>query len=114
VVGPAAPIGRALNVQPATVGLLVAAFSLIFAVAAPVASVWLGRMCRKRVLLIGLALMIVGGSGSALAPGYGALCAARVLSGLGAAMFGPAVSAAGSTIVPERDRPRALATVFAG
>ncbi|MEV1174671.1 MFS transporter [Nonomuraea sp. NPDC049784] len=114
VVGLSAPIGAALNVRPATVGLLVTVFSLVFAVAAPLASVWLGQMCRKRVLLIGLALMIVGGIGSALAPSYGALCAARVLSGLGAAMFGPTASTAGSMIVPERDRPKALATVFAG
>lgn len=42
------------------------------------------------------------------------LIAARVLAGLGGAVFGPAASATGSLLVPEERRPRALATVFAG
>ncbi|GAA3219420.1 hypothetical protein GCM10020216_029660 [Nonomuraea helvata] len=58
--------------------------------------------------------MIVGGLVGALAPGFAALTVARVVAGLGAAVFGPAASTAGSMIVPAEHRPRALATVFAG
>ncbi|MBO2449109.1 MFS transporter [Actinomadura barringtoniae] len=114
VIGLSAPIGADLHVQAATVGTLVTVFALVFAIAAPVAAIALGRMCRKRLLLLGLALMIVGGVGSAVAPSFGLLTAARVVAGLGAAIYGPAASAAGSLIVPPERRPRALATVFAG
>ncbi|MEU9021605.1 MFS transporter [Actinomadura sp. NPDC048394] len=114
VVGLSAPIGRDLHVRPATVGTLVTVFALVFALAAPAATILLGRMCRKRALLLGLGLLALGGVAAAVAPGYPALCAARVLAGLGAAVFGPAASAAGSAIVPADQRARALATVFAG
>jgi DHA1 family inner membrane transport protein len=114
VIGLSAPIAADLHVKAATVGTLVTVFALVFAIAAPAAAIVLGRMCRKRLLLVGLALMILGGIGSAVAPSFGFLTAARVVAGLGAAVYGPAASAAGSLIVPPERRPRALATVFAG
>ncbi|MFC5185052.1 MFS transporter [Actinomadura harenae] len=114
VVGLSAPISRDLQVRPATVGTLVTVFAVVFALAAPAATILLGRMCRKRALLLGLGLLVLGGAGAAVAPDYPTLCAARVLAGLGAAVFGPAASAAGSAIVPAEQRTRALATVFAG
>ncbi|MEV4258192.1 MFS transporter [Spirillospora sp. NPDC049652] len=114
VVGLSAPIAAELRVRPATIGTLVTVFSLVFALAAPLTAVVLGRMDRRRVLMIGLALMLAGGVGSALAPTFGALVAARVVAGLGAAVFGPVASATGSMIVPAGQRPRALAVVFGG
>ncbi|MFC4908325.1 MFS transporter [Actinomadura gamaensis] len=114
VVGLSAPIGRDLHVRPATVGTLVTIFALVFALAAPAATIVLGRVRRKRALLLGLGLLVLGGVAASVAPDYPTLCAARVLAGLGAAVFGPAASAAGSAIVPDDQRPRALATVFAG
>ncbi|GAB3958647.1 MFS transporter [Actinoallomurus acanthiterrae] len=114
VIGLSAPIATDLHVRPATVGTLVTVFALVFALAAPAAAIVLGRMCRRRALLLGLALLVVGDLGSAAAPSFAVLDAARVAAGLGGAIFGPAASAAGSMIVPEEQRPRALATVFAG
>lgn len=114
VVGLSAAIGRDLHVRPATVGTLVTVFALVLALAAPAATIVLGRMCPKRALLLGLGLLVLGGAAAAIAPDYPTLCAARVLAGLGAAVFGPAASAAGSAIVPAEQRTRALATVFAG
>ncbi|RFU40694.1 MFS transporter [Actinomadura logoneensis] len=114
VVGLGAPIAADLHVRPATIGTLVTVFSLVFALAAPLTAVALGRMDRRRVLLIGLALMLAGGLGSALAPTFATLVAARVVAGLGAAVFGPVASATGSMIVPAEQRPRALAVVFGG
>ncbi|WP_035849393.1 MFS transporter [Kitasatospora azatica] len=114
VVGLGGPIGRALHTGPAQVGVLVSVFALTFAVAAPLAPAVLRRLDRRRVLLLGLGLLALGGLAGALAPNSAALIAARVVGGLGGAVFGPASSAAGSLLVPEERRPRALATVFAG
>ncbi|GAA5015781.1 MFS transporter [Kitasatospora paranensis] len=114
VVGLNAPIGKSLHVAPASVGLLVTVFALTFAVAAPTAPALLRTMDRKKVLLLGLALLTVGGALSALAQGYGTMVATRVLGALGAAVFGPASSAAGAAIVAPERRHRALATVFGG
>lgn len=114
VVGLSARIGADLDVRPATVGSLVTVFAVVFAIGAPAATVLLGSACRKRVLQLGLFLMLIGGIGSALAPNFTAMVAARVVAGLGAAVYGPAASAAGSQIVPPARRPQALAAVFAG
>ncbi|NUS17624.1 MAG: MFS transporter, partial [Streptomyces sp.] len=114
VVGLSDPISAGLHVSQAQVGLLVTVFALTFALTAPLAPVLLGRLGRRTVLLSGLAVMAAGGVAAALAPDYGSLAAARVLTGLGGAAFGPAASVAGSLLVPAERRTRALATVFAG
>ena len=114
VVGLGGPIGRDLHIASGSVGVLVSVFALTFALAAPLAPAVLGRADRRTALLLGLALMAAGGVLSALAPSYAVLVAARVLAGLGGAVFGPASSAVGSLIVPEERSSRALATVFAG
>ncbi|MBD2894381.1 Purine efflux pump PbuE [Actinomadura sp. RB99] len=114
VIGLSGPIAADLRVSAATVGTLVTVFSLVFALAAPVAAIAMGRLDRRQVLLLGLALMTVGGVASAVAPTFAALASARVVAGLGAAIFGPAASATGSMIVPLEQRPRALAVVFGG
>ncbi|MEO3876304.1 MFS transporter [Nonomuraea sp. B12E4] len=114
VVGLSGPIAADLRVPAATVGTLVTVFSLVFALAAPIAAITLGRLDRRQVLLLGLALMTIGGIAGALAPTFATLAAARVAAGLGAAIFGPAASATGSMIVPVERRPRALAVVFGG
>lgn len=114
VVGLSASMSHELRINPARVGLLVSVFALTFAFTAPLAPVVLGRLDRRRTLLVGLAVMAAGGFISAIAPSYAVLTAARVLAGLGAATYAPQASAAGSLIVPEERRPRALATVFGG
>ncbi|MFF4197843.1 MFS transporter [Nonomuraea sp. NPDC001831] len=114
VVGLSGPIAVDLKVPAATVGTLITVFALVFALAAPVAAIVLGRLDRRTVLLVGLALMALGGAAAAMAPNFTALAAARVAAGLGAAIFGPAASATGSMIVPAEQRPRALAVVFGG
>ncbi|MER6575234.1 MFS transporter [Nonomuraea sp. NPDC001023] len=114
VVGLSGPIAVDLKVSAATVGTLITVFALVFALAAPVAAIVLGRLDRRTVLLVGLALMALGGAAAAMAPNFAALAAARVAAGLGAAIFGPAASATGSMIVPAEQRPRALAVVFGG
>ncbi|MGI5491414.1 hypothetical protein [Microtetraspora malaysiensis] len=88
VVGLSAPIGADLHVRPATVGLLVTVFALVFALAAPAAPIVLGRMRRKRTLLLGLTLMIAAATvfGVPLASSAGNVVGwrSRFLPGLGA------------------------------
>ncbi|WP_214413949.1 MFS transporter [Sphaerisporangium fuscum] len=114
VVGLITPIGTDLRVAPGQVGLLVTVFALTFAVVAPLAPAALNRMSRKRTLIVGLVLLTAGAALCATASGYAVLVAGRVIAALGAAVFGPAASAAGSLIVPPERRQQALATVFGG
>ena len=57
---------------------------------------------RKRSLLVGLALFALGAAGAGLAPGAGALVAARALQGLGVAFAAPAAISTLTTTFPGR------------
>jgi DHA1 family inner membrane transport protein len=114
VVGLSVPMGKDLHVDPASIGLLVTVFALVFAVAAPLAPIVLSRLDRKWTMVVGLSVLTVGAIISAVTPSYKVVVIARVIAALGAATFAPLASAAGSLIVAKERRQRALATVFAG
>ncbi len=114
VVGLGGRISADLHVTPAQTGLLVTAFALTFAVCALLSQSLVGHLPRKTLLLSGLVLLVVGLGLGALAQNFAVLLWTRVLAAVGASVVGPVASAIGSLLVPEDERPRALATVFAG
>jgi DHA1 family inner membrane transport protein len=103
-----------LGLSRAHVALLVPAFAVTFAIGAPVLQVLFGHGRRRTLLLIGLLLMAAGLLGCAAAPAYPLLIAARVLTGFGAALVSPMVSALGVALVPTERQGHALAVVFLG
>ena len=114
VVGLGTLISRSLHVTPAQTGLLVTAFALTFAVCALLAQSLVGHLPRKTLLLGGLVVLVLGLLLGSVAQSFTALLLTRVLSAVGASVVGPVASAIGSLLVPQDERPRALATVFAG
>lgn len=114
VVGIINPLAADLRVSPARIALLVTAFAIIFALAAPATQMIAGRVERRTLLLTGLGLLAAGGLIAALAPNYQTLVAGRAAAALGAAIFGPTALAAGTLLVPAREQGRALGTVFGG
>ncbi|MFJ6636251.1 MFS transporter [Streptomyces sp. NPDC091376] len=110
VVAPLLPhIAASFGVSAAGAGLLVTAFSIAYVVASPVAGWVCDRWDRATVLVVALVLFSVANVGTALAPGFGVLLAARVVAGVAAAATGPTVYA----LVSTRARPRARAQVLA-
>ena len=95
-------------------GQLVTLFALTYAVGSPVMAVVTGSIERKRLLVATLSLFAVANVVAALAPGYAALVAARLLLALAAATFMPAASAYAALSVEPQRRGRALALVYAG
>lgn len=74
-------VARGLDISVVKAGHLISAYSLGVAVGAP-ALVILYRQPLRRLLLALAAVMALGNAMAALAPGYGALLAARFISGL--------------------------------
>ncbi|WP_158817821.1 MFS transporter [Methylocapsa sp. S129] len=114
VVGALPSIASSLALNRGAVAMLVSAFAITFALAAPILQMTLGRWQRRTLILTGLALMAIGAAASALAPNYAVLLGARIVAGLGAAAIGPVASALGASLAPPRDQGRALAIVFSG
>ncbi|GAA0431832.1 MFS transporter [Streptomyces luteireticuli] len=98
----------------ALAGQLVTAFTLAYAVSAPLFASLLGGR-RPRAALIGsLTVFTVANGLTALAPGFALLLAARVAAGAGAGLYAALSTAAASTMVPAARRGRALALVMGG
>lgn len=103
-----------LRVSIPTAGLLVTGYALSVAFGSPflaIATAWLDR---RRALLALMAVFILGNLACALAPTYGLLMVARVLTALcHGAFFGLGAVVAAAIVAPER-KAQAIAMMFAG
>ena len=107
-------IASGLSVSIPKAGLLVTGYALGVMVGAPLLTLPTGRIDRK-LLLIGLmALFTLGNFMAALAPGYGWLMAARIVTSLCHGSFFGVGSVVASTLVAPERRAGAVAAVFSG
>lgn len=95
------------NAGPATIGLLVASFSLAQFVFAPLWGRWSDRVGRKPVLMLSLVGTAVGSLLTGLAGSLWLLFAARILDGISGASVSVA-QAAVTDLAPPEERPRLL------
>ena len=107
-------IATDLGVSIPTAGLLISAYALGVVLGAPLMTLTTGRVPR-RTLLIGLAaIFTLGNLLSALAPNYGTLMVARVITSLNhGAFFGVGSIVAASLVAPNR-QAGAVASMFMG
>ncbi|UBU15896.1 MFS transporter [Nonomuraea gerenzanensis] len=107
-------ISADLGVSEAAGGQLVTAFSLAFALAAPVASVVTVTWPRRGLLTGALALFVVANWAAALTTSYVLLMGLRVLAAVAAAAVVPAAYAIATTLAPAGRQGRYLALVMGG
>ncbi|MGW1074099.1 MFS transporter [Streptomyces sp. NPDC002537] len=110
----AAPAIRAdLGASAADVQLVLAGYQLTYAIAL-ITGARLGDLFgRKRMFMTGVGLFTLASVACAMAPGAGALIAARMCQGLGAAVLFPQVLSMIQVLVPAARRPRALGALGA-
>jgi len=72
-------ISQELHVSPTNAGQLVTAFSITFALAAPILGAITGGLRRDTALKLGLIGFIIGNAATALAPTFGLALAARIM-----------------------------------
>jgi MFS transporter, DHA1 family, inner membrane transport protein len=107
-------ISASFGVSVALAGQMVTLYALSYAVLSPVIAAAAAHWPRKRLLLSGLAVFVLGNVVTALAQSIEVVLMSRLLAGLGAAMFSPTATAAGASLVPPERRGQALAIVIAG
>jgi predicted MFS family arabinose efflux permease len=114
IVGLIPTIAASLQVSLPSAGLLVSLYALGVAIGAPVLTALTARVPRKR-LLIGLMMLFTAGNLLAwMAPGYGALMAARVLTGLAHGVFFSIGSTIATSLVAKEKAASAIALMFTG
>jgi len=114
IVGLIPTIASSLGVSVPSAGLLVSLYALGVAVAAPVLTALTARVPRKALLLGLMALFTVGNLVAWMAPGYEALMAARVLTGLAHGVFFSIGSTIATSLVPKEKAASAIAIMFTG
>lgn len=107
-------ISDSFGVGVATAGLLVTVFAIAYAVCAPVLAAATGRWPRRVLLTASLAVFVVGGVATALAPTFGLALGGWVVTAVGAALFVPTASVTAATLVAPEQRGRALSIVLGG
>ncbi|MEO8406975.1 MAG: MFS transporter [Oxalobacteraceae bacterium] len=114
IVGLIPTIAASLGVSVPSAGLLVSLYALGVAIGAPVLTALTGRVPRKHLLLGLMALFTVGNLVAWMAPGYEALMAARVLTGLAHGVFFSIGSTIATSLVPKEKAASAIALMFTG
>lgn len=107
-------VGADLGVSVPTAGLLISGYALGVVVGAPVLTTLTAGWSRKRVLIGLMVIFTLGNAACALAPSYGILMAARMLTALAhGTFFGVGSVVAAGLVAPER-RASAIAVMFTG
>jgi predicted MFS family arabinose efflux permease len=114
VTGVLTQLSSELSVSLSTAGLLTTFFAVSYAAGSPLLAVALGGLRRRRLIVAALIVAAVGNALAAVAPSFGVLLVARVVTAVGAAVFTPAATAAAAELSGPERRARAAAWVFGG
>ncbi|MFT3974897.1 MAG: MFS transporter [Amaricoccus sp.] len=107
-------VGRELNVTIAAAGLLISGYAIGVTIGAPLLTALTARWRRKNVLVGLMVIFVIGNAACALAPTYGWLMAARVLTALTHGTFFGVGAVVATGLVPEDKRASAIAIMFTG
>jgi DHA1 family inner membrane transport protein len=107
-------LADAFGTTRATVGYSITVYALVIAVAAPAASILLGRISRTTLIVSGLILMAIGIFITAIAPTIEIFIVGRAIGALGGAVLVPTSTAAGPALLPPRRVATAIAVVTLG
>lgn len=114
IVGLIPTIAHSLDVSVPSAGLLVTMYAMGVAIGAPVLTALTGRVPRKQLLVGLMVLFTIGNFVAWQAPGYAALMAARVLTGLAHGVFFSIGSTIATSLVPKEKGASAIALMFTG
>lgn len=103
-----------LGVTESTAGQLVTVFSVVIAIAAPVAAVVFAKVPRRLLFTVTLVTFAVANIAAALTPSYGVLVALRIVAAAAAASTAPAIFAFTAKNAPPRKSGTFIAIVSLG
>ena len=107
-------VSKDLNVSIPSAGLLIGGYALGVTFGSPIMATLLSRYSRKSALLLLLGIFIVGNGLCAVAPTYGLLMAARILTALCHGTFFGIGAVVATQLVEPRHRSRAVSIMFSG
>ncbi|GAB4588060.1 MFS transporter [Nocardia sp. IFM 10818] len=113
-VGLLTPVGSALHISEGAAGLMVTVPGLVAAFSAPLITVITGRIDRRIVLVVLIALMGAANLASSMATSFTVILIARFLIGIAVGGFWSIAGSIALRLVPEHQVGRATAVIFGG
>lgn len=107
-------VAQQLGVSLGQTGLLVTVFAWVYALAAPLCGMVMGRRNRRSTLVLALAIFAIGNGVAALASSFVWMMVARVMAALGSAMMMPTAMALATSLAPVKHRGKAISVVTTG
>ncbi|OHO67860.1 MFS transporter [Staphylococcus sp. HMSC036D05] len=107
-------ISKSLNHTSTAIGQGVTIFTLVFAISAPLFSIFLSKINVKYTLMVALFIFIIANILTALSFSLPIYLIARAIAGLGAGIFSPMAVSTGSQLVENSHKGKALATIVGG
>ena len=107
-------LARDFSVSIPKAGTLVSAYALSVTIGSPLLVLLLAKVDRKRALILLMSLFIIGNAACALAPTFGLLLSARILTALMHGAFFGIGSIVAANVVPREQRASAVAIMFSG
>jgi DHA1 family inner membrane transport protein len=107
-------VASTLHVSVAAAGQLTSVFAIVYAIGSPVIATATGNWDRKRLLLAGMGVFVIGVALQAAGATFVVVVVGRVLAALGAAAFQATAYGVAGLLSDDAGRPRALAIVAGG
>jgi MFS transporter, DHA1 family, inner membrane transport protein len=107
-------VARSFGVTIPQAGYLVSGYALGVVVGAPIVAILTAGLPRKTALLALMGVFLAGNLGCALAPTYGLLMAARILTAFAHGAFFGIGAVVARDLVPRDKRTQAVSLMFAG
>ena len=114
IMGLLTQVGADLGISIPTAGTLISRYAVGVAVGAPLLTIATRHWPRKQLLMALMLIFIAGNAAAALAPGYGWLMGARVLTSLTHGTFFGVGAVVATGLVPAEKRASAIALMFSG
>jgi DHA1 family inner membrane transport protein len=107
-------LAKDFSVSIPKAGTLVSAYALAVTIGSPLLVLLLAKVDRKRALMLLMGLFVLGNAACAMAPTFGLLLSARILTALMHGSFFGIGSIVAANVVPHEQRARAVAIMFSG
>ncbi len=114
IMGLLTQVSQDLGISIPTAGTLISGYAIGVAVGAPLLTLLTRQWPRKRLLLALMLIFIAGNAAAVLAPSYGWLLAARVLTALTHGTFFGVGAVVATGLVPAEKKASAIALMFSG
>ncbi|SDN30333.1 MFS transporter [Vreelandella arcis] len=113
-IGLLSQVASTMGVTPGMAGLMVTVPGVVAAFSAPLLPIAVGRLDRRIMLTLLMAVMVLGSVLSSLASNFAFLLASRVLIGLSIGGFWAVAGSIAPRLVPEAQVPKAMTVIFGG